>query len=37
MDNFDEEESVDRRVGKDPTDVDIEKDVSEDYQDGQGK
>lgn len=37
MDDFGEEESMNQGVGKDPRDVDIEKDVSEDHQDGQGK
>lgn len=36
MDNFDAEESVEL-LGKNPIDVDIEKDVNDDHKDGQGK
>lgn len=34
---FGEEDRVDWGVGRDPSDVDVEKEVSEDHQDGQGK
>lgn len=37
MDDFSEEDSVDRGVGRDPSEYDIEKEVNEDHQEGQAK